>query len=717
MTLSGWARETSGKYPIAAIEVYLEAGTGWQRLTAAADYDAGTGRFSYRWDSRPYVGSTVRLLVRPTAGTAWFDMLVNSLVVDPVQPTALVFHTQPKDVAAGAVIDPPVEVALKDADGNIVESATNSVTLALPAGGVPLGGEPRTVAAVNGIATFTGIHVDKASGTRYRLTASADGLAPGTSAPFLVSAGPASSLAFYVQPRHTAAGTAIRPAVQVMVRDVCGNRVSPPRGVTLALADNPERATLTGTLSRTTANGVATFDDLCLDKPGTGYAVFARTDGLPPVTSSAFNVVVGPPARLAFVVHPSPATAGRPITPPVKVAVLDAAGNLVPRSGARVGMAIGTNPKGATLSGATTAVTANGIATFYTLSLDKASGAPYTLVASLDGVPPAISAPFPVRAGTAQKIVFVAPPTSTACGAPFPYAVKVAVADAQGNVVARQGDHITVGLGANPGSALLAGTRTQPAVLGIATFADLSLGKSGVGYTLVARCPGLPSLASAPFDISAGPPARMAFKAQPTSTTAGQALAPAVEVVIQDARGNPVLRPINVTLTLAAGHPGIALNGTRTVVTCDGVARFTNLSIARSSETPYRLIALAAGVPSETSLGFTISTGRPQLLTFLQQPGNTPAGRSIRPSVRVAVQDACHNPIVSPAFTITLTLARNPSEGTLGGTTTATTSGGVAVFGNLTIDRPGERYALRAAITGMASVSKAFDVLPAATAP
>jgi hypothetical protein len=50
--------------------------------------------------------------------------------------------------------------------------------------------------------------------------------------------------------------------------------------------------------------------------------------------------------------------------------------------------------------------------------------------------------------------------------------------------------------------------------------------------------------------------------------------------------------------------------------------------------------------------------------------------------------------------TVTLSLSTNPSGGTLSGTLTVTVSGGVATFGDLSLDQPGGGYVLHATIGG-----------------
>src|SRR5438309_1081023 len=108
----------------------------------------------------------------------------------PVQPTAtkLVFTVQPSSAAAGAAITPAVQVAVEDAQGNSVTTATTSITLAIgtnPASGTLAG--TTTVAAVNGVATFANVSINN-PGKAYTLTASATTLTGATSSTFNITA-------------------------------------------------------------------------------------------------------------------------------------------------------------------------------------------------------------------------------------------------------------------------------------------------------------------------------------------------------------------------------------------------------------------------------------------------------------------------------------------------------------------------------------------------
>lgn len=103
--------------------------------------------------------------------------------------TKLGFTVQPSTVAAGAAVTPAVQVAVQNASGATIANATNVVTITLTPGtgtsGAILGGT-RTVTAVNGVAAFPGLTVDR-SGVGYTLTASATNVTGAISAQFSVN--------------------------------------------------------------------------------------------------------------------------------------------------------------------------------------------------------------------------------------------------------------------------------------------------------------------------------------------------------------------------------------------------------------------------------------------------------------------------------------------------------------------------------------------------
>ena len=106
----------------------------------------------------------------------------------------------------------------------------------------------------------------------------------------------AAKLAFAAQPTNEVAGTAITPAVTVMIEDAQGNPLTTATyAVTMAIGTNPSGGTLAGTLTVNAVAGVATFSNLSINAAGSGYTLAASSGSLTGATSNAFGVRRGRP--------------------------------------------------------------------------------------------------------------------------------------------------------------------------------------------------------------------------------------------------------------------------------------------------------------------------------------------------------------------------------------------------------------------------------------
>ena len=198
--------------------------------------------------------------------------------------------------------------------------------------------------ATSGVASFSNLSVNK-SGAGYTLTASATGLTGATSGGFNIAAGAAAKLAYTTAPGNSTAGNTIAGPPSVTVQDSFGNTVtSSTASITVAIGMNPGSGTLSGTITKNTVSGVANFNDLSVEKSGTGYTLAASATGLTGATSSAFNVSAGAANKLAFSVQPGNAGAGAALSGPPTVVVQDSLGNTITSSSASITIAIGNNP-------------------------------------------------------------------------------------------------------------------------------------------------------------------------------------------------------------------------------------------------------------------------------------------------------------------------------------------------------------------------------------
>src|SRR5439155_26096703 len=259
--------------------------------------------------------------------------------------------------------------------------------------------------------------------------------------------------------------------------------------------------------------------------------------------------------------------------------------------------------------------------------------------------------------------------------------------------------HVTVAIGANPGGGALAGTASVAAVSGVATFSDLSINRSGTGYTLTAGSGGL-SGASTGFNIAPAAASELVFSVEPTSTAAGATITPAIQVTAQDAQGNTATGYTGtVTLAIGTNPGGGTLSGTTAVAAVGGVVVFPGLRVNKAG-TGYTLAATATGFAGVASNPFTVAAGAATQVVFTVQPSAVPAGAAITPAVQVTAEDALGN--TDPAFsgTVTVAIGANPGGGTLSGTSALAAVGGAATFADLSINKVGTGYTLTAAALG-----------------
>ncbi len=284
-----------------------------------------------------------------------------------------------------------------------------------------------------------------------------------------------------------------------------------------------------------------------------------------------------------------------------------------------VTLALAENPAGATLTctnpqGRGPVAVHSGLAAFtcwidragsgYVLAADDATSAPAHPYARARGDT------FAVTSGAANQLVFIDEPVDTTSGSPIAPAVRVALEDPYGNTVT--GDNntaVTLALATNPGGATLSGTGTTTVAGGIATFSDLSLDAAGAGYTLTASSsPATSTATSASFDVVVGPPAQLVFTGEPTNTSAGTPIDPAIQVTVEDAAGNTLDNDntTKVTLSLGANPGGSSLGGTLTQTAQNGVAIFPDVSLSTAGS-GYTLTATSNPVTTTvTSAPFDI---------------------------------------------------------------------------------------------------------------
>jgi adhesin/invasin len=191
----------SGNFGTLTYSVYRGLTSGGESSTAVATGVSGT---SWTDNSTNDVGNapandTNYYYEIKAVGAGGTSVVSNEASAMPYgTATKLVFTSQPASTTAASSLGSSIQVTAEDAAGVVVTSYLSSVTVALTtAGGATLSG---TLSATpsNGIASFSGLSVNKVGA--YTLTATASGLTPAVSSGFTITAGSASQFAFTASP-------------------------------------------------------------------------------------------------------------------------------------------------------------------------------------------------------------------------------------------------------------------------------------------------------------------------------------------------------------------------------------------------------------------------------------------------------------------------------------------------------------------------------------
>lgn len=590
----------------------------------------------------------------------------------PPTPVETVEIAAPASLAVGSTFQ--LQVTLRDAGGALLTGRTITWATTDPA-----------VATVSGTGMVNGLTLGSAT-----ITVTSEGKS--ASATVSVIPGPPAALVFTRPPSLVTAGASIVPGVEVTARDAQGNTATGFSGaVTVAMAANPGGAALGGTTVATAVNGVVEFPNLHIDKSGTGYTLAATTGSITSAPSIAFDVIAGSPAQLAFTALPGTARAGVTIAPPIVVHARDALGNLATTYGGLVSIALAANPAGGKLSGTKTVPAAGGVISFNDLSLDKVN-AGYTLDVSGSGLLGDTSSALTIVAGpvaSGHSTVVASPTSIMASNGSSVASVTVTARDAFDNPVIGATVVLTA---SGTGNAL-----TQPVnptdAGGVATGAFSST--VAEAKTVAASVGGVGVTQTAAVTVTPAVNGTLVFTAQPATTVAGAAIAPAVRVAVRDAFGNTFTSfSGNVTMGLGANPGGDVLTGATTKAAVAGEATFTDLRLVKAA-VGYTLTAAAGGITGGTSNPFNIAAGpvsAAQSSVAVAPPGITASTGASASTITVTARDGFNNPVPGATVALAVTGSGNSltqpagptnASGTATGTVSSTGSGTKTVSATL----------------------------------
>lgn len=381
--------------------------------------------------------------------------------------------------------------------------------------------------------------------------------------------GQAAEIIFLTQPGNGSAGDPLVQQPVIKVLDANGNVVSGGPDatalITLELSTaSPSVGSVRGTYTINAVAGIANFSDINLQESGVKIITAKKEDTSAQyfgtvektVDSTTFNIAPGPvsDAQSTLTIDPAvppadPLVANGTDQYTVTATLKDQYGN--PVSGIRP--TYESNIVGDFIIQPFQSTDDDGITTgnISTTVADSLPPARIVNVSSPAGLTE-IKTLVPFRAGDAKKLLYTVQPMNSPAGLLAMNEVKVAVTDAQGNIVVSGSgstDPISLSIASNTNGAVLSGATTINATAGIATFSDLGIDLTKNGYVLVASSGILTPAYSNSFNITAGVPQAVAITG-PSDVFSGSCSA-GITIQLQDLGGNPAAAIQNTIIQLS----------------------------------------------------------------------------------------------------------------------------------------------------------------------
>ena len=642
-----------------------------------------------------------------TAQVGSLTPVVFTATVNPAAAALLDVVVQPSTgVASGSVLAQQPVVRITDVFGNIIPAAGNTVTATLQGPGATLGGTT-SVAAVNGVATFTDLSLTGTAGS-YTLAFAASGLTGDVSTAIALGAGPAATIAANAGNGQSATvNTAVATPPSVIVTDLSGNPVA---GVAVTFAVTGGGGSATGLTQNTNPAGIATVGSWTLGTAAGSNTLSATSGALggSPVSFTATGTAAAA-AQLLITTQPSATTAnGVALAQQPVVRVTDAFGNPVAQAGTVV--TVSASSGGTIAAGATATTDAGGIATFSGVILNGAAGS-YTLGFSAPGLASATSSSVTLTAGAPALVTITTQPSPTvASGSALAQQPAVQITDAGGNP-APLATSVTASLTGGPPNVTLGGTVTiATGGGGAGAFTDLSLTGVVGGYTLTLSAPGLTAAVSGSIALTAGPAATIAANAgDGQSATVATALPTAPRVLVTDLSGNPVS---GVAVTFAVASGGGSGTGLNQVTGADGIATVGSWTLGSTAGA--NTLTATSGSLGGSPVTFT-ATGTPaaasQLVLTTAPSASATNGVALAQQPVVRVTDAFGNPVAQLGTIVSVTAS---AGGTIAAGGTAITDAlGVASFSGLVLNGLVGNYTLGFSAAGLSGATSGSIALAA----
>ena len=612
-------------------------------------------------------------------------------------------------------------VEVRDVDGNLVADSTATITLGVSndtAGWVTEG--TNSMAAVAGVAKFTGVIVSGDSSKTYKLSFTSSTLPSALSSGFTQTHADASKLVLDTPAAGFKAGAGFTTAPSLTLRDRYDNVVISGANATRSIVVAANKGTLSGTKTKNLVAGATTFGDLSL--AGTAANDYALTYTAGAFTTSQTGVTLGfgVADRLSVKTQPvggnmtGDLLAGQP-----EINVFDASNNVVGNSTAEVTVSVLNDATGAIVAGATvTAV--EGVASFDGVKLVGEPGTSYTLRFTATGLTAVNANSISVIHADANALVYVTQPVGgNKTAEKLTTQPVLELQDRFGNRVTRDSTStVTASISSGSSGDISTGQQTVTFATGRATFTNLILiGKALQNYKFGFAVDGVNIAAADSNNVSVvHNVATTLVLSEAVGSRAGIAFSTQPVVTVTDAYGNTVTTGSGSAALITASVNKNSLIGTVAVRATAGVATFTNLGIAGIVGSHNLTFTIDAPTLTAATQSIDMTFGTPTALSIATAPvgGNRTADDlTTQPIVRVV--DAYGNIVTNSSATVTAALVSDTTSAVVTGSS-ATASSGVATFTNLNLTgKPGTNYTFRFASGALTTATAApLTVIPAA---
>src|SRR5882724_5557212 len=523
---------------------------------------------------------------------------------------------------------------IQDTAGNTIMTgpdSTLSVTFAKTSGAGSVSGLT-SVNATGGVATLTVTGTTAGSVT---ITASGTGsggaLTAGTGNPItfsVIASTTVDHFAFATISSPQTSGIAFN--ITITAEDAGNNTVTGYSGNGFKVKLN-STGTLVGAPVTTPAftNGVLNNQSVTITNTGNFTITATDNSGSTSATGTSNSFQVNPGAAAKLALTGSTANLASGSTRTLTATIQDTNGNTV-ATGADSTLSVTfakTSIGGGSVTGLGSSTAVAGVAT---LTVTGNVVGPVTITASATGSSGALAAgtgnpiTFNVVAGNATKLALSG--ATTDLNSSTTRLLTATIQDTAGNTISTGADStLSVTFGKTSGTGSVTGLGSSTAVAGVATLTVT--GNVAGSVTITASATGSGGALAAgtgnpiAFNVMAGTASKLAFVQQPTTTTAGQTISPAVTVQIHDANGNLTTSTASVGIAILFNPSSGTLNGGTPISAVSGTATFSNLSIDKAGVN-YTVQATSTGLTSASSLQFTINNPAPTLASIAPASGN-----------------------------------------------------------------------------------------------